>query len=44
MTMVVEFIETLEMKINMVHSIPTAAESMRNLVSTMSALAKCNLL
>ncbi|KAM9467090.1 HAUS augmin-like complex subunit 2 isoform 1-T3 [Clarias gariepinus] len=38
MTMVVEFIETLEMKINMVHSIPTAAESMRNLNNGMTQL------
>lgn len=35
--MVVEFVETLEMKIKTVHSIPTIEESMRNLVSTVNA-------
>ncbi|XP_060789009.1 HAUS augmin-like complex subunit 2 [Neoarius graeffei] len=38
MAMVVEFIETLEMKMKLVHSIPTADESMRNLNSGMTQL------
>lgn len=47
--MVVEFVETLEMKIKTVHSIPTTEESMRNLVSTVNtqtlrASPVCNLL
>lgn len=37
MAMVVEFIESLEMKMKMVHSIPTTDESMRNLVSAFNA-------
>ncbi|KAG7328176.1 hypothetical protein KOW79_008120 [Hemibagrus wyckioides] len=36
--MVVEFIETLEMKIKMVHSIPTTDEFMRNLNNGMTQL------
>ncbi|KAK3537595.1 hypothetical protein QTP70_016991 [Hemibagrus guttatus] len=38
MAMVVEFIETLEMKIKMVHSIPTTDEFMRNLNNGMTQL------
>lgn len=37
MAMVVEFIESLEIKMKIAHTVPTADESMRNLVSTVHA-------